>query len=132
MARPLESAPPQTHSDIEKSCRAELKRYPDPTVVHKVNLQVAIAEERYADAARCVNLSHLLAVVVWFASAVRCRIQLVKQQPSADNTRRHWVHRARFAGGSLIFVIVGVVLMSLANIMFKAFLLWLLQHKRYY
>ena len=51
MARPLETGPPQSEGEIETSCRAELKKYADPTVVHKINMQVAIAEERYADAA---------------------------------------------------------------------------------
>lgn len=57
MARPILTGPAQSHSEIEHSCREALRQYSDPTLVHKVNLQVAIAEERYSDAAVYVSLS---------------------------------------------------------------------------
>lgn len=39
-------------SEIEQSCKDALTRYHDPTVVCKVNLQVAIKEDRFEDAAK--------------------------------------------------------------------------------
>lgn len=39
-------------SEIERSCKDALTRYHDPTVVCKVNLQVAIKEDRFEDAAK--------------------------------------------------------------------------------
>jgi uncharacterized protein len=42
----------ETRSDIERSCRDELLHHPDPTVMLKLHLQLAIAEERYEDAER--------------------------------------------------------------------------------
>jgi bifunctional DNase/RNase len=42
----------ETRSDIERSCRDELLHHPDPTVMLKLQMQVAVAEERYEDAER--------------------------------------------------------------------------------
>lgn len=39
-------------SEIETMCREALKRYHDPTVVHKMNMQIAIEEDRFEDAAK--------------------------------------------------------------------------------
>lgn len=36
--------------DIARSCREEILHYSDPTIMHKLHLQVAIAEERFEDA----------------------------------------------------------------------------------
>ena len=40
----------QTSSEIITSCKDLLMHFPDPTVVDKLHLQLAIAEERYDDA----------------------------------------------------------------------------------
>ena len=37
-------------SDIVRSCREEILHYADPTIMHKLQLQLAIAEERFEDA----------------------------------------------------------------------------------
>lgn len=42
-------------AEIEVSCRAVLKRYHDPTILHKVNMQVAVQENRFEDAAKIRN-----------------------------------------------------------------------------
>jgi len=39
-------------SDITKSCREEILHYSDPTIMYKLQLQLAIAEERFEDATR--------------------------------------------------------------------------------
>ena len=39
-------------SEIVKSCREEVLNYADPTIMHKLQLQLAIAEERFEDATR--------------------------------------------------------------------------------
>ncbi|EIE24260.1 hypothetical protein COCSUDRAFT_53278 [Coccomyxa subellipsoidea C-169] len=41
---------PESHQEIQRSCRNAKQSYHDPTVMHRLNLQVAIAEERYEDA----------------------------------------------------------------------------------
>jgi hypothetical protein len=41
---------PESHQEIQRSCRKAKQSYHDPTIVHRLNLQVAIAEERYDDA----------------------------------------------------------------------------------
>ena len=41
---------PRTTSEITRSCKDLLMHFPDPTVVDKLHLQLAIVEERYADA----------------------------------------------------------------------------------
>ena len=38
-------------TEVESKCRDILKRYHDPTVVHKVQMQIAVEEERFEDAA---------------------------------------------------------------------------------
>ncbi|KAK9803777.1 hypothetical protein WJX73_005644 [Symbiochloris irregularis] len=50
MARPLDTFPVPSHTDIEKVCRESLRRYPDPTLTQKLQLAVAVKEERYKDA----------------------------------------------------------------------------------
>ncbi len=40
----------QTTSEIIRSCKDLLMHFPDPTVVDKLHLQLAIVEERYDDA----------------------------------------------------------------------------------
>ena len=52
MASPLHSFERKSEapSEIVKSCKDALKRYHDPTVVHKINLEIAIAENRFEDA----------------------------------------------------------------------------------
>lgn len=37
-------------TDIARSCREEILHYADPTIMHKLQLQLAIAEERFEDA----------------------------------------------------------------------------------
>ncbi|DBB13918.1 TPA: hypothetical protein ACH3X3_000903 [Trebouxia sp. C0006] len=50
--QPEKFRPPttQTTSEITRSCKDLLMHFPDPTVVDKLHLQLAIVEERYADA----------------------------------------------------------------------------------
>ena len=52
MASPMHSFERKSEapSEIVKSCKDALKRYHDPTVVHKINLEIAIAENRFEDA----------------------------------------------------------------------------------
>lgn len=54
MAHPIGSFERKSEipSDVLKSCKDALKRYHDPTVVHKVNLQIAIQENRFEDATK--------------------------------------------------------------------------------
>lgn len=40
----------QSNTEIIRSCKDILMHFPDPTVVDKLHLQLAIAEERYDDA----------------------------------------------------------------------------------
>lgn len=44
---------PESHAEIRRSCREAKLSYHDPTIVHSLNLQVAIAEERFDDACMC-------------------------------------------------------------------------------
>ena len=39
-------------SEIEQMCREALRKYHDPTVVFKMNMQIAIEEDRFEDAAK--------------------------------------------------------------------------------
>jgi bifunctional DNase/RNase len=50
--QPEKFRPPttQTTSEITRSCKDLLMHFPDPTVVDKLHLQLAIVEERYDDA----------------------------------------------------------------------------------
>lgn len=41
-----------TAADVVQSCREEILHYTDPTIMHKLQLQLAIAEERFEDATR--------------------------------------------------------------------------------
>lgn len=41
----------ESSAEVQRSCREELLQYSDPTVLFKVQLEVAVAEERYDDAA---------------------------------------------------------------------------------
>ncbi len=43
---------PELPADVEVTCRAVLKRYHDPTFLHKINMQVAVQEDRFEDAAK--------------------------------------------------------------------------------
>lgn len=42
----------ESHAEISRSCKEEMVRYQDPTVLYKLQLQVAAAEERFDDAAK--------------------------------------------------------------------------------
>lgn len=44
--------PPELQGDIVRTCRQELNRHPDPTVLYKLQMGLAVAEERYEDARR--------------------------------------------------------------------------------
>ena len=44
--------PPEMQGDIVRTCRQELNRHPDPTVLYKLQMGLAVAEERYEDARR--------------------------------------------------------------------------------
>ncbi|KAI7842678.1 hypothetical protein COHA_003609 [Chlorella ohadii] len=57
MAQPshaLESPSPgassEHHADVVRSCREEIAAFNDPTIMHKLQMQLAIAEERFEDA----------------------------------------------------------------------------------
>lgn len=56
MSHPLgafeRKAEAEVPAEIQRSCREALKRYHDPTVVHKINMQIAIQENRFEDAAK--------------------------------------------------------------------------------
>ena len=54
MASPLSSYESKLEipSDIEGMCKEAIKRYHDPTIVHKMNMQIAIEEDRFEDAAK--------------------------------------------------------------------------------
>lgn len=53
MARPAsEFQVKETVSEIERSCRADLAHFPDPTVQLQLALQLAITGERYSEASR--------------------------------------------------------------------------------
>lgn len=41
-------------ADVVRSCREEIASYNDPTIMHKLQMQLAIAEERFEDATSCV------------------------------------------------------------------------------
>lgn len=41
----------ESHTQIVRSCKEEILQYQDPTIMHKLQLQLAIAEERFDDAA---------------------------------------------------------------------------------
>jgi hypothetical protein len=58
---------PESEHEIRRSCRQVKQLYNDPTVVHRLALQVAIAEERYDDACMCAS-SHapiIMCFLVW-------------------------------------------------------------------
>jgi hypothetical protein len=58
MARPAsEFQVKETVPEIEKSCRADLAHFPDPTVQLQLQLQLAITAERYSEASRCEPMS---------------------------------------------------------------------------
>ena len=58
MARPAsEFQVKETVPEIEKSCRADLAHFPDPTVQLQLQLQLAITAERYSEASRCELMS---------------------------------------------------------------------------
>lgn len=42
----------ETASEIVNTCREEIMHYNDPTIMHKLHLQLAIAEERFEDATK--------------------------------------------------------------------------------
>lgn len=47
--------PEESQNEILRSCREEVVAFQDPTIMLKLQLQLAIAEERYEDAARLRN-----------------------------------------------------------------------------
>lgn len=46
------SARHENHSEVARSCREEIAAYSDPTMMFKLQLQLAIADERFEDAGR--------------------------------------------------------------------------------
>jgi hypothetical protein len=44
----------ESHAEIIQSCKKECLLYQDPTVLFNLQLQVAIEQERYEDASKCV------------------------------------------------------------------------------
>ena len=59
MAKPAsEFQVKETVPEIERSCRADLAHFPDPTVQLQLQLQLAITAERYSEASRCKPASH--------------------------------------------------------------------------
>lgn len=67
MSHPIQATTPEIHTgnapggvvppndaagEILKTCREELMHYNDPTIMHKLQLQLAIAEERFEDASK--------------------------------------------------------------------------------
>lgn len=54
MASPMASyeTKEEIPSEVEGMCREALKRYHDPTIVHKMNMQIAVEEDRFEDAAK--------------------------------------------------------------------------------
>jgi hypothetical protein len=77
---------PESESEIKRSCQQIKQLYHDPTVVHRLSLQVAIAEERYDDACMyaphqtagtCCNLlpcANVLLFIWTWLSSVSCII----------------------------------------------------------
>ncbi|GAB4822363.1 hypothetical protein N2152v2_009409 [Parachlorella kessleri] len=51
MARTRLEEHTESHHQIVRSCKEEIVQYQDPTIMHKLNLQLAVAEERFDDAA---------------------------------------------------------------------------------
>jgi hypothetical protein len=52
MAAPSTSVEPESAAEIRASCKQEIMRFNDPTFEYKLKMAVAIADERFADAAR--------------------------------------------------------------------------------
>jgi hypothetical protein len=76
MARPAsEFQVKETVPEIEKSCRADLAHFPDPTVQLQLQLQLAITAERYSEASRCELMS----------SKSNCGTQNLFQRTHASN-----------------------------------------------
>ena len=48
-----QAAKPTSHQEIFRSCREAEMSYHDPTIMHKLALQIAIAEDRFDDACAC-------------------------------------------------------------------------------
>lgn len=53
------AAKPASHQEIFRSCREAEMSYHDPTIMHKLALQIAIAEDRFDDACACAPPSFL-------------------------------------------------------------------------
>lgn len=51
---PSKSVEPESAAEIRASCKQEIMRFNDPTFELKLKMAVAIADERFEDAARCV------------------------------------------------------------------------------
>ena len=52
---PSKSEEPESAAEIRASCKQEIVRFNDPTFELKLKMAVAIADERFADAARCAS-----------------------------------------------------------------------------
>jgi hypothetical protein len=48
-----QAARPASQQDIWRSCREAEMSYHDPTMLHKLHLEIAIAEDRFDDACAC-------------------------------------------------------------------------------
>ncbi len=56
MAVPGKVKEPESAADIRASCKREIMHFNDPTFEYKLKMAVAIADERFGDAARCLAL----------------------------------------------------------------------------
>lgn len=52
---PSKSEEPESAAEIRASCKQEIVRFNDPTLELKLTMAVAIADERFEDAARCAS-----------------------------------------------------------------------------
>lgn len=79
----------ESSSDIVRTCREELLAYQDPTILFKLQMQVAAAEERYDVAAELRNrIEHILA-------SDRCLGLVVAIESALDDGRYEEAARLR-------------------------------------
>lgn len=64
MGRPASGPEPlpsnESHAQIVRSCREEAAKFVDPTTLYSLQLALAVAEERFADAAKCAWTGFLM------------------------------------------------------------------------
>ncbi len=102
MARPAaEFQAHETVTEIEQSCRRDLAHFPDPTVQLQLELQLAIAAERYSEAARCAFLIAGGLCDSLEVSNVRCRSKHAVRAMSAPALAQRPVASAIAAVSSL-------------------------------